>query len=673
MRPITPRLAIDLPFVSALEWYLHARSIDRYHRYPKAGRAGAERDTGECQGGKDWRNGDAQSLRTPSLRVPANDIAVRETGTEHDLPVPQVDTSSAVAHRPSRRRRAVQALGGMVLVATLAPPLLAYARFSSVQATYRQLKAGSLAVQVKDRTGASIGLMTKPGSAGARAVLPSRSVPNDFFLLLETLEGTSDTLHGNWYGLNYWSFAKTAVCLASLGAVGGTPDGCGGASTLVMQSARGAHGWWGGQQEGWVRRKLTEILDAPSLSVIYPDGSDARRAFVADNLSYGSVGGFELWGVRNASLVYFGVEPADATLAQQALLAALPLRRMTLRCRAATPEERLSDDKKWTRLRDRAVFGLAHAFAADDARALAAIAELKNMKRPTRTAQLPNQLVAGLRADVACAASANPLARMGLLASSELETLRPELMRVAQQHPGPIDEIRLTVDVAAQRAFKLETLRVLRGVQREQRASLSTSLTTGDGRADVLLVSMRPDGGIERLFASATRQLLDRPRRIGSIGKIAVALAAAESGARISDPLCALRDPGGLREANGSAGFRTCAGPARMSLSTVFGRSKNLPVLALARRAGRENVERAAQAAGFRISAGQDPGRALISGMSETSPRRLLATMQALTNGISGRPAEAPMPYILAAVRINGVWVTPQRDSVTLPDRKSVV
>lgn len=599
-----------------------------------------------------------------------------DDGGQHALSSPDepvVEAGDEVAPRARSRRWATWSALALVVAPIAAPMVIAHVRLGQVTAEYSDLEARATAIRIVDSRGVEIGLRAQPGQDSRRIVLRSTSVPGDFYRMLEWLEDRHTSPFRNWYGIDYVRSGRSVLCYFGRSLALRDANECGGASTLIMQAARGAHGWYGGQASGRASRKATEYWDAPSLSVLYPRGSIERQRFVADNLTYGyTTSGFELWGIRNASRVIFGVEPTQLSLAQQAVLAALPRRRLVLRCDRPTVEQQRREELVWERIRGRADLALANAYPAGDPRARVARAELARMARPTQPAPLPAAVATAIAPERRCAAAANPVRRAEELASSEMSALVPELQRLSAEHRAPVTEVALTVDLASQEAFKRSVDELLRTIQSSQRSALIQPLLT-DGRAsniDLLLVATREDGSIRNLYASHARGLLDRPRRVGSIGKLVVGMAAAE----VSDPdasLCARTDHGQnpVLEADGSPGFDECRGRALVSLVEAFGRSRNLPIFDLANRIGERRVREAAAAAGFVFPAEVPPGRALVTGMGETSPRSLLSFTQALANGAAGRAPEAYAPFILARARIGNQWIEPSRGRMRLPSR----
>ncbi|MEA3044672.1 MAG: Transglycosylase [Sphingomonadales bacterium] len=562
--------------------------------------------------------------------------------------------------RPFSGRRLLRLAGkfmaGSCLVAVLAPPILGHVRLGTVRAEYAAMNASATAIVVRDRRGRFLGIQPQPLAQGARLYLPSEDVPGDFYRMLRFLEDRpSHNALRNWYGINFMSMLRTGACLVVRETVDGDRR-CGGASTLPMQAARGTRGMYGGQDQNWIGRKLRELFDAPSITLMFPEGSIEEQRFTVDSLSYGSAQGFELWGPRLAARVIFGMEPAELSLAQQALLAALPKYRLPLRCGPPSVEQERRDDRSRELIRGRAIIALTGAFDVHDSRALRAIDQLRAMQMPRQPSPLPADMTYGLSPEQACEAAANPRRAAALIASSEMIVARDEIRGAVQDGEGPITEIALTVDISHQRRFKAEVAHLLHSLSVSRRDHLIHALADDQGVADVLLVAARSDGAISFLYNSAARPLFDERRRVGSVAKLVIAAAAARAGISPGSRICNRPDGRGTQNAGGSHGFESCDGAAMVSIEQLFGRSLNLAALELARSIGQNRLTQAAADGGFAVPQQMSAADATALGMAESTPRSMLAFAQAFARGAAGCSASVSAPHIVSRIRIGGQW-----------------
>jgi hypothetical protein len=594
-------------------------------------------------------------------RVVPRTAPVRESDADRRPEPPKSTRARPASNRPIQRIAKIALCAGAAVA--LAPPIVGYARLNSVKAEYQSLNARSTAVVVRDREGRFIGVQPQPGAPGPRLHLPSEDVPDPFYRMLAFLEDRpSSSPLRNWYGINFLSIGRNGTCVA-LRFIVDDERRCGGASTLPMQASRGTRGMFGGQSENWVQRKFREFADAPSISLMFEEGSVEHRRFIVDSLSYGSVRGFELWGPRLAARVIFGREPSDLSLAEQALLAALPKYRIPLRCEPLSAEQEERDEAARESIRDRAISALRGALPTEDARVRHAIAELRSLRLPRAPSPLPAELTHGLTSAEACEAAANPSRAVALIASSELILARDEMRRLAQDRRSPITEIMLTVDVAEQRRFKREAALLLRSLSVQRRRHLNRPLIGNEHAADVLLVGTGPDGAIHLLYNLAARPLLDEGRRAASVAKLLIATAAAGARQTRLPSLC--NRPVDARERPLSRFARRPCSPAEtVSIEETFGRSLNFAAHDLASSVGEDQLGRAALDGGFYIPSQMSAAEALSFGMAEATPRTMLAFAQAFSRGAAGCDPVARQPHIVSRVRIADHWIaaTPRND-----------
>ena len=534
----------------------------------------------------------------------------------------------------------------------------ARAHHSEVVTRHAQLLGAATGAALIDSQGRLIGALPQPGSKDPRLILRVSTLPAAFPHLLVALEdghaADGSLLHP--FGLDLVSLARGGGCFLF------RIRHCG-ASSLLMEAVRGSYAEIGGRGEGRAleSRKTREILDTVSLSLDGGPESPRNAAFIADRLSYGfSSGGGTIWGLATASETVFGRAPAALTLSQQAVLAAAVLHPLRIVCPGDAPEIVKNSADRWTKTRDRALLGLRRVFPNGGAEAKAAADEIAHMAPPT-PALLPADLTTGLDARQACFASVN-LGRRAAMVDPAATLAAHEAFDGAGH--APILEIRLTTDMALDRAFRFSVESALAQLDTRQRSKLKIPLRAdADGHAEALLAVAEADGQIRTLYINTQRpDMLDAAQRSGSIGKIPVALAAGRAGYTLATPLCDRRDVvTGVTNEDQDPGYDRCAGAALRSWSLAYGASQNLPVLDLARRLGDPALAPAAIAFGFHSQLHPGLAHDLVTGQELISPRNAMAAMQALRLGTAGAPARAPIPFIVAAIRTQAGWTIPVR------------
>jgi hypothetical protein len=543
---------------------------------------------------------------------------------------------------------------------------LAYAGKSSIAEKYDSLRSNATGIELVDAQGVSIGLRPQKGRAEAdMIVLPSSTVPDTYFRIFRALEDPDRRSPlRNWFGVDFQSVAVAAACKLQEWTSGTDVD-CRGASTLEMQAARGWRGDFGGKSGESIRTQLSYMRDAASLSLLYERDSQAYRKFIVDALTYGTAPyGREVHGLRLASLTTFGVEPENLTMAQSGIIAAMPLRRIIWSCE---PGFRPNRDQRLAmeQIKIRAKAGINRAFPGTPA-AARALAEIDQMTLPLRPAPLPPALTRGLSERDACLASGNPLFRARVLAGSELAHLSSELATLRLEAGATPSRISLTTTLAEQRPYQETLIAGLREVHVGQAQNRFVSLAPGRIEADILGVRVRR-GRITGLYSSAERPILDEKVRTGSIGKLVILVAAAHQGRDPDAPLCQLVDRRtGLIEVNGFRGYASCSAAAMIPIARAFGESLNLPILHLGRSLDQRGLRSVAQAAGMTLPPNGDLSYALVTGMSEASPRTMLAFEAALSNFASNRPAYAEVPYLVENLQLAGRTLRPVRQHLDL-------
>jgi membrane peptidoglycan carboxypeptidase len=121
---------------------------------------------------------------------------------------------------------------------------------------------------------------------------------------------------------DFWTnpgFDITAVVSAGLDTIAGRPRG---ASTITQQLVRARLLPEGAFEGSVYDRKIREIIQSIRLTQAYP-GEDGKKRIMAAYLNQNFYGN-QSYGVKAASIGYFGKDVSELTLAQYAILAAIP-------------------------------------------------------------------------------------------------------------------------------------------------------------------------------------------------------------------------------------------------------------------------------------------------------------------------------------------------------------
>lgn len=553
------------------------------------------------------------------------------------------------AQMPRHRRKLIMTLKVSSAGAALAlstPAIIGHWNLEDVREKYAMLQANTVAVEVFDQKGKRIGIRHKSGHDDNNAIyLPSNDVPEGFFKTLTALEdGDRINPLRSWYGVDAASLAKGFACYKIWRLVRPKAP-CIGGSTLEMSSSRGWQNRIGGMGDR-KGHKAGEIFDAFSISIFLSEDERKTRIFIADSLTYGaSPGGSDLKGIRLASLAFFSREPENTTLAEQAILAALPKRRIQWSCDDAKLYTKAETDERQA-IKDRAIYGLIKAFGRDDPAAAKAIQTIQRMQLPTRPAPLAE--LTGLDDHAGCIAASNPVQRVRILVPGESTALNREL-REAESKYGPVEAVQLTSSVDAGQPFQQAAAAAINTIQRQSHAA----------PGDALSIIMDRNGAVTQYYTSSERDMLGMPlSETGSIGKLVVALAAARAGARADTELCSKEDTiSHIEDVGGFTGVVDCSGPAgKISVTDAFGQSKNLAILNLARTTPKAFLTQAMRDTGFSLPVGVEPALGLVTGRASAAPKDILALMSAIancTNG-SGISREA---HVIARVKVKGRWI----------------
>ena len=575
------------------------------------------------------------TTRDDAEQLSRTDLAGSPESFAPIIPNGGLDVSNST--RRLRRVRGVLRFGMRIAIllsglAVAVPPTLAVLRLAEVKRTYGEKIADRTAIAVHMAPGLA-GVMRLPGSNPDALILPMTFLPSDDVAkMYEAAEGGGD--HFTYFGLPVRSIVRAVACHAGVPV----PGDCGGASGSLAHLTRSVLGGYGGDHDKM--RKLHEFIDAPALSLLYPQGV-VRTTTVLNALNFGWLpGGKPLIGLSNASLALWG-EPDPRRLSPAKQAAIIAAFKYPLAWDDGDGfQQKAIDARKNTLNRARDV--LVKTFGRDDPRVIAAMREM------AAPGFLPLRPVAPLlEIDGA----------VGRMATIELDQIAKSV------GPAPITDVELTVPSGASlRRYEAGVVGALRQME-DRRDFVRPLLEGGDDRADGLAVSTTADGAVTAIVATTPRIALDSRLRVGSHGKWVVLLEMAKSNLFDSDSVLCDRALDGIQNAGGDTGVASCAGGRGLvPIRTAFGKSLNLPIIDAARRLSDDDLKAAAAVAGFVIPAGErDPRRALILGNAEADPASIIALGNALSSFANGGEAIGNYPYLVKRVRVNGVWVTPER------------
>ena len=488
--------------------------------------------------------------------------------------------------------------------------------------------------------------------------------PDEWWAMLVAAE---DRRHGTWGSVH--CVDVPALAAVGLGLLRGRQDR--GGSTLAMQLSRSMRGRAARPGEGAVakaRRKLTELADAAVLCRgLGGAHSPEFRRWVARHLPcvHGTASsrlGGSVYSIEDCARVVFGKELDETDLAEQAILVAAA-RRHVLFAPADDGEGQRRARERWVRIQGRALRAL-ELFTEDDPAATTARAKVAGMELPTPKIApalrrlLPEDPVR--RVGVV----ANPERRVTYFAHGEVKEALGEVLDAYGELPRDLVSVELTPDAADNAAFKRNVEKGLDEIDRRDRVLLDlpppsrstapradVTLSLADGKGHVL---RHYSAGHDRLWSGANgKRGADwryRPdsedRAIGSVAKI---LAALLIGARFqtTDTLCNRRVDG-LRNPDGSRGFRSCRAPeARVAPPVAFAKSMNLPVTWALAQEPPQDIAKLVGNAGLQLPRDVAPRIAVAFGMVAGGTRALHRLAAAVSRGARGREASAVLPTLI--------------------------
>ncbi len=522
--------------------------------------------------------------------------------------------------------------GGRLAVLALAGAAIAVPAvlFGIEQTAWPALEAAAQRmqpVQVEAVDGTVIAMMPRhdapkihsgDGTSQAQTIMPlALPPPDDLMQALDKLEGNGWVL-----GIHPLRLARGAVCLMAFGS------DCSGGSTLTMQAVRAITN----DRTISVRRKFTEIVGAVAVQLHFFGNRSGLDTFIADHLFLGYAYGKPIFGVEMAAQLAFGRSVVELTLAEQLMIAAAPKHTLNLSCALPTAAQLASSRK----LQSRAQYVLDKAFS-DDSRYAATKVQIASMPPLTQPAG-------------ACS-TGHPMS--GLPAR-----LNARLQHEMAQLPSGVRALKVPAVANLAFASSIGTARseLIRGEQRGH------WLIDPSGSALTVLAFTSTDGNLMSLAESSYDNVLDRPREIGSIAKLAaLAFLAQRAWAK---PFCNRARPP-YKNAGGDSGVTDCVSHP-IDAATVWGRSLNLAVLAALEEYPEAEVRTQLQAWGFQVPTSTDARYALAFGLVSASPVRIAALTAALANGMAGRPATGTVPSLIAQYRTQAGWHQPEKEQLDL-------
>lgn len=585
------------------------------------------------------------------------------------------DYHRADTHRRVRARARHLRAFLVVGLCSTAAVVLAYPQWapSSWTDPYLEQHRRTEAIALEDRREGWIGVVdrTLTGRArGSTSPLPYVAMkappPEDFIHLLYALE---DAHIGSWrsiHGIDVFGVARGFKSLV----LGG--DGPGG-SALAAQLVRAMDGINPGGQSVFDKlwRKAHEFKHAPLLyHRLGGANSPEFDSYLARHLTFvigapGSRMGTPLHGLELSSQVVFG-KPAARLERRESAIFAAAVKAPIILAPASSPEGVAARDARWRRVQARAVRALELAYPGDPG-LQADIDAIRAMPAPSG----PRGADGAYRPAVTSAAFriwANPEVRALAYASGELraaygqltDALTPEEMR-------RLNGIRLTLDARENMQFKSRLHRNLQAAQGQYGGTLAGPLVGDQAKADII-AALVENGRIVRFYANMQepafyggwneRDPLGRydparaMRPIGSTGKAMLAPFLGQSDT-VATRYCN-EQHGNVRNAGGKKGG-SCTDP-RMWLPArlVYGRSYNLPLIWRLRDVPDAKLRELAGRYRLRLPGRLKPADTIVLGAATARPADLVRMIDAIGRGAAGAPAQAGLPTIVDAFRVQG-------------------
>lgn len=353
----------------------------------------------------------------------------------------------------------------------------------------------------------------RPDRALARP-LAIRDIPDGYKRVIQALEQNSlNSYRSNAFGADWISSALSAATLGHRG----------GASSIPQQYARVVLGLGNSHESAReiLSRKWTEATygGAHVLALKRTFGARWMDKMIAEYAEVQPIASSpEVAGLYAGSEIFFGKKPASLTDAQAAVLAAMAQRPVVLR--VLTGGRYGLSVAAETFVRRRASYGIAKAFARDNARKNAALQALNAM--PLIAPVLP-AIYARTTTDKGTLVQ--PARRAMRVAPSETVAALNELASVSP--PDGLSQLTLSVSTADNLSFKDRFVAALQKIDAAGNLGvrLLPSPTLGKAPADVVAVEVDRSGWVKRLYSTTEYLPLDRRLELASSAKIIAALA----------------------------------------------------------------------------------------------------------------------------------------------------
>lgn len=380
-------------------------------------------------------------------------------------------------------------------------------------------------------------------------------------------------------------------------------------------------------------------------------------------------------GVEAGARVIFNAAPAEAQPFQQAVLAALVQRPLSI-----TPVSAFQKGCPVLRSTPSAQLSREEIKAASQCHVLARARVALRAALPPGP-ELEAQIAQVNALEATGIVPANPFdplptRRLVNLSSRTRASLSPALVARVAEEAEAVDvpagsPLTLTMAQPEQFGFGLAARQALKDMDASTagRETLCLPLAFGGpvrrcpgtpdapAQADIVLARMAVDNGaITRLYESS-RLAFDANNAMGSLAKMVIALVAVRNGYTAQTLVCPrrARDGGRLlrRITRPVHGYTQC-GPGQMiSFAEAMARSDNLAAYEVARSLPPAELRRGVEALGLRVDPERDPNLAfaLAFGTLPATPSQLLAMGQALFGVAYGAPVRSGGPRLLASTR----------------------
>ncbi|MDX2154889.1 MAG: transglycosylase domain-containing protein [Hyphomicrobiaceae bacterium] len=480
-----------------------------------------------------------------------------------------------------------------------------------------------------------------------------------------------------------------------------------GGSTLPMQLARVIYKTPPSRYEGSIgklRRKIGEWWLAPVIYRGLTAGGDDTplRRWAANHLWLAQrTGGQPLHGVEMTAQVVFGKEAKDLTVAEQYVLASAVNKPIIL----LEGNDRLNAarDANWRYITEVRAKSCVERLIGDEALKRQVVFELVELANGQPDPKVRPRLHEALGAHapaLARRATANPMIRANALLPSARFGIREEMkQRFGLGWREDVRGVTTTLDVPRNLAFGDRLAAVLAAIDRQHQTRLNPGFALDPARVaasggslrlpSISIAAANANGEIVRYwdggetasyFGSPSardpatgRYAAERePRRIGSTGKMLIAIAAGNAGTDTPDTLYAdaLAPPSGLATCAKGNGTLRHGRRAEVAFACSLGSAVEWRGATL----GQERIRRLVDGFGFNMPpapAGGEPtppSTAAARGLVAGSPQRvhhMASVILAALTGRSGKPL--PSPTLIRDWDLAGRGGAPAVDGALVP------